>query len=230
MPCLVHQPILRQGVARRVVINRARECAAVAFLGLGYRGLLVLKRSAAQPLGDDLIGIARIDRAVPISMDDDQRNALRRQARADPRTVLHGRDRGEKILGRTKGHAGMNADGGVQIGIRRRHDGRHGAARRHARDVHAPRIDVVGTDHLARHVRDDRRLALISPLMGGNEPIPASSLIGRFRLRGIQHEKALLLGERIHARAEREIIGILQAAVQHHQKRQRLALVARRNE
>ena len=56
---------------------------------------------------------------------------------------------------------------------------------------------------------DDRRFALISPLIGRVEPIPASSLVCRFGLLGIQNDDALLRGDRIHSRAEREIIGIL---------------------
>ena len=112
----------------------------------------------------------------------------------------------------------MDSDSGIQVRISRRHDGGHGAARRHAGNIDAPRIDVMRPDHFARHSSDDRRLALIPALIGCVEPIPASSTVRRFGLLRIQDEDALLLADGIHARTEREIIGILQAAVQHHQQ------------
>ena len=40
------------------------------------------------------------------------------------------------------------------------------------------------------------------------------------RLRRVEHEEAFLLCERVHARAGREVVGVLRAAVQHHHQRQ----------
>ena len=55
----------------------------------------------------------------------------------------------------------------------------------------------------------------------GREPVPALVRIGARRLRRVQHEEAALLGQLVHARAGGEVVGVLRAAVQHDDERQR---------
>ena len=53
--------------------------------------------------------------------------------------------------------------------------------------------------------------------------------VGRLRLRGIGDEERQLLGKIVHPRAGGEIVGRLVAAMQHHDKRQGLAIIAARD-
>jgi hypothetical protein len=46
-------------------------------------------------------------------------------------------------------------------------------------------------------------------------------MIGRLRLIRIHDDEAMTLGHFVHARAGREVVGVLRAAVQHHDERQR---------
>ncbi len=142
--------------------------------------------------------------------------------------AFHGGERGRQIV-RTSGRkTRMHTGCSVELRICVNHNGRHGAARRHASDVDARRIDVVGRDDFTRDACDQRRLAALAMLIVGLEPVPALRRIGLPRLHRISNEASMPLGKRIHLRAPREIIRVLRATVQHHDQRKWVAGIPRR--
>jgi hypothetical protein len=88
---------------------------------------------------------------------------------------------------------------------------------------------VVAIHDFARHAGEDCGLTLLSALVAALEPVPAPRTIGGMRLLGIENETLPLLGERVHAGAVGKIIGCLRAPVQHHNERERLPCVTRRD-
>jgi hypothetical protein len=60
---------------------------------------------------------------------------------------------------------------------------------------------------LAGDARDQRGFAAIPLLVAGAEPVPALLLIGRRGVSRVGHQKAKLVGELVHARTAREILG-----------------------
>jgi hypothetical protein len=100
----------------------------------------------------------------------------------------------------------MDAEGSMELGMRRRHDGRRRAAGRQPRDVHTLWVDRVIPHDLAGDARDQGRLAAIPFLVAGTKPIPALRLIGSARLLGIDNEAIPLFGQEIHAGAGSEIV------------------------
>ena len=83
--------------------------------------------------------------------------------------------------------------------------------------------------HFQRHARKDRRLTLAPALVAALEPVPAPRAIGSMRLLGIENETLPLLGERVHARAVCKRVGRLGATVQHHNEREPLFRITRRD-
>ena len=83
---------------------------------------------------------------------------------------------------------------------------------------------------VARHAGEQRRLALAAALVAGEEPVPALVGVGARRLRRVENVQALLLGQRVHARAGGEVVRVLAAAVQHDHQRQGATVEARRLE
>ncbi len=77
--------------------------------------------------------------------------------------------------------------------------------------------------------RDDRRFALVAALVGEIEPVPAGGRVGARSLGRIGDAEAALLGEPVHARADREVVGPLGATVQHDDQRDPAALGAARD-
>ena len=120
----------------------------------------------------------------------------------------------------------MHADGGKQVGVQGADDDGHGATRRQAGDEHFAFIHRVVVDDLPRDAGDQRRFALVALLVDGIEPVPAARTVGTLRLRRIDDKTFLFFGQRIHLRAGGEIVGILRAAVQHHDQRHGLAVIA----
>src|SRR5207253_9736100 len=80
-----------------------------------------------------------------------------------------------------------------------------------------------------RHPGDDRGLASAALLVAVLEPVPAALGVRLRRLLGVEHETAWVTRGLVHARARREIVGALCAAVQHDDERERLPFGARRN-
>jgi len=124
----------------------------------------------------------------------------------------------------------MHADRGKQIRILARKDDRHRTAGGHAGYIDPFTIKSPGEQELANQTRDDRRLSLIPTLVAWLEPVPALRNVGGLRLRGIDDHARALLRQGVHARADREVIGRLRTAVQHHDQRQWLASVRAGNE
>ena len=110
----------------------------------------------------------------------------------------------------------MHANTGVEIGIDVAHDRRRRSACRKPRDIDALRIHAMPANDLLGDPRKERRLALPAALILRPEPIPALRDICAQSLLGIGDEEAMLLGEVVHPRSGREVVGGLGAAVQHH--------------
>ena len=172
-------------------------------------------------LRDDLFAVAGMHRGVLVAVEHDRRNdspGLPRAIRTAPgsdRAPAHGGKCRWQVAGSAAGKARMNADRGVEIGIGRSHYRRGGPAGRKPRHVNAPGIDRVVAHDLTGDARDQRGLAPAAPLVLRPEPVPALRGVGGSRLRRIDDEAALLLGERVHARAGGEVVGRLGTAVQH---------------
>ena len=113
----------------------------------------------------------------------------------------------------------MNSGRRIKLGIAECHDERHGASRRETGDIDAPGVDVIIGNHGLRDARDDRGFPFTATLVLEIEPVPADGRIGRRRLSRIGGDETVLFGKDVHARPQREIVGILGAAVQHHEQR-----------
>jgi hypothetical protein len=116
----------------------------------------------------------------------------------------------------------MDADGRVEVGVRRRHDRGHRPSRRQPRHVDPVGIVVIRGHHPARDAGDERGLSLIPPLVSGLEPVPALRGVGGGGLRGIDDEEPIRFRQEVHAGAGGEIVGVLRATVEHHDERQGL--------
>ena len=117
----------------------------------------------------------------------------------------------------------MDPDRGVEVGIGAAHDRGGSAAGGEPGDIDAARVDRVVAHDLARDPGDQGRLAAVALLVVRVEPVPALRGVGRAGLRRPGDQAAVLLGERVHARAGGEVVRRLGAAVQHHDQRQRRA-------
>ncbi len=120
----------------------------------------------------------------------------------------------------------MHADGRVKLGIRVAHDGGRRAAGREPGDIDALWIDRVVAHHLAGDPRDQRRLALVAPLVALAEPVPALLQVRRTGLPGIGDQAGGLFGRLVHAGARGEVVGRLGAAMQHDDQGNRLPTIA----
>ena len=105
------------------------------------------------------------------------------------------------------GKSRMHADGGIEVGIGRGHDGSHGASCRHPCHVDPLSIDVIRADDLPRDPGDEGRFALATMLVGRLEPVPTLRAIGRLRLLRIGDKKSVPFREHIHTRAGGKING-----------------------
>src|SRR5919112_6407357 len=133
--------------------------------------------------------------------------------------TLHGGKGGGEVLGGAGGETGVDADRGVQIGVSHSHNGGHRSAGRHPGHVYPAVGNVILVDDLARDAGDYGRLSLSTLLVRGLKPVPALLHVGILGLRGIGDKKGMLLGELVHARADREVVGVLGTAVKHDNQR-----------
>jgi hypothetical protein len=193
-----------------------------------------LLRSAAQGRRDDLLAIARVHGRVLVAVEDDGRHGQRGCARGTGQRLRVGPQAGQRrpgiatahrghrfgqAAGRARRQPGVDADGGEDIGVGGGHRRGHRTARRQAGDIDTIGIGALCAHHRLRHGGDAGRLAAVAPLVVVLEPVPAARGVGVGGLRRIEHEAAMLVGQRIHAGPGGEIVGILRAAVQHHHQR-----------
>jgi hypothetical protein len=133
--------------------------------------------------------------------------------------MLHGSERGRKVVGSTVREPGMDPDGGIEIRIAYCHDRGHRSASRQSYHVHPPSVEVVGADDLLRDTGNDGRFATIPMLVGLFEPIPTLGLVGMDCLCGINDKERFTLCEYIHTGAGGEIVWGLCTAMEHDDQR-----------
>ena len=129
------------------------------------------------------------------------------------RLAAHRGEGGEDVVGGAGGQAGMDADGGEEVGV--------GPARTAAMAPPAER-PAAKTRVGRRRTRGGRRgRPAMMParrrrgLVAGAEPVPAGEGLAR-RLLRVGDQAAARLGQHIHAGAGGEVVRVLLAAVQHH--------------
>ena len=230
----VHLPVFGPHAAVGAVMDGPGEALATG------RGALLHRRAderVTQRSGNHLIAIARMNRAVLVTVEHDGRNGRRRRRRhrlrAHPdwpaaRTrargpAAHHDQRLGHVGGRSDRQAGVNPRGGEHLRVGGGGDGGHCPARRQPGDVDAPGVDAVLRNHRLRQAGQQRRLAAAAPLMVGLEPVPAALRVRTVRLRRVQHEQALRRSAFVHAGTSGKVIRVLRATMQHHHQRQRLA-------
>jgi len=117
----------------------------------------------------------------------------------------------------------------VHIGIDGSEHRRCRTAGRKARYVHALAIDGVELRNLVRDAGDDRGFTAPATLIANIKPIPTFLWVRSRALFGIGDQTRCLIGENVHVRATREVVGRLRAAMQHDDERTHLTMVAERN-
>ena len=135
--------------------------------------------------------------------------------------LLHGEKRRRSVVRGTGRKPGMHARRREHIGIGRSDDGRCRTAGGQPGNVHARGVRRMIAQDRACDPGNQRRLTSAADLVGSSEPVPAFVGIRAYRLRGVGDEKPELLGQGVHARPRREIVGRLPAAVEHHDDRHR---------
>ena len=113
----------------------------------------------------------------------------------------------------------MGADRDIQLRVHCAKDLRHGCASGHAGNEHSPLVNAIGRRNLPCDAGDERRLSRIPNLTFGPEPVPTPRSVRIGVLGGIDHEEAVLVGQRIHLGAGREILRGLRSTMQHHDRR-----------
>src|ERR1700733_13486852 len=195
---------------------------------VGYPTAKYLRRRTLRFGGllDNSVAILWVHRGVAIAVENDGRH-LRSGLPGwfVTASLAHGDERGGKIAGGAAGEARMNADGGVQIGVRRSHDGGTRPAGRQTAGIDALRIDRIVPHDLPGDAGDKRGFALASLLVIHAEPVPAFRLIGCARLLRVDNEAVLLFRQEVHPCAGREIVGRLGAAMKHDDQGKRYFLI-----
>ncbi|KAF1858297.1 hypothetical protein Lal_00014798 [Lupinus albus] len=232
---LAARPRVRRAVDRPVFRDRAAGLVVPAGAVVGAAGALVAPfarlHQCAAVRRDELLqhrlAVARMDDGVRVAVEHDDRHALVHGLAA--RGVLHRVQSRDHVLAAARRESGVDADGGIQLGEFGAEDGRHRTARGQAGRIHARRVHAVFRHDVARHARQDRGLAAVARALGGVEPVPAARRVGAPLLFRIEHEAVVFVRQRVHARACREIGGVLRAPVQHHDQRARRLLARRRD-
>src|SRR3984957_12450422 len=177
----------RPGVAGTVNVPMLGGCPAArvgndgAGIGIpvGYPTAKYLRRRTLRFGGllDNSVAILWVHRGVAIAVENDGRH-LSLPGCFVTASLAHGDERGRKIAGGAAGEARMNADGGVQIGACRSHDGGTRPAGRQTAGINALRIDRIVPHDLPGDAGDKRGFALASLLVADAKPVPALRLIG----------------------------------------------------
>jgi hypothetical protein len=222
MPTVGHGPVFQQHLSRALPVHGAREISsALGSAPLGAAGDRA--GTGSLQLRQETTRVGRMHDLVPTSMENDGRRRARDLAAvgdAGARAATHGRQRAAQRRDVAASHPRVNADRDEDLGVGRRDDGGGGASGGDARDIDAGGIGPAGSNDMKRQRRDGGGLAAAPLLIARSMPVPASPEIGRGGLLRVEHQEPALIGEFVHARAEREIPGRLRAAVQHHDEGQ----------
>src|SRR5271156_1668056 len=171
----VNVPMLGDRPAARADNDRAGIGMAVAYSTAKYLRRRTLRFGG--PLHNS-VAVLRVHRGVAIAVENDGRH-LRSgfPGCLVTASLVHGDERRGKIAGGAAGEARMNADGGVQIGVRRSHDGGGRTAGRQTAGIDALRIDRIVPHDLPGDAGDKRGFALATLLVADAKPVPAFRLI-----------------------------------------------------
>ena len=175
---------------------------------------------------DELLGIDRSHDRVFVAVDDDQGNRPGHRW-CSPRS--HGGKSGPSVVRRPVADARVHAHRGIEVRVGRSHDRSHRAAGGQPGDVDAGRVDGQVAHDLSGDAGDDRRLARAGALVRRGEPVPVAAPVGRSRLLRIDDQEGVAFGQLVHARAGGEVDRVLCTAVEHHDKRDRVAAVSAGN-
>ena len=187
-----------------------------------------LQPLSAPGLIQDPFAVDGIDRPIGEPMNDDlaaEPIARGQGRRLGRRGSLHRGESGRDVDGRSVGQARVNADRGEHVGVGRRQNLGHRAARRQARGENALSPDAEFLRQRLREAGELGRFARPPVLMAPVEPVPAAGRVGAARLVRIGDDEAELVGEAVHLCPEGEIFRILGASMQHEHEREVAALV-----
>ena len=174
------------------------------------------------PLLQDLPRVAGHD-VVPV--------ALNREYRHDPCARAHGGERGARKSAaplrrraptagvRPIGAAGVDRDGGEQVGMGGAEHAGHGSAARHACDIDPGGVDRgrAPGQRVADHPRDRGRIAAAARRVGRGAPATAA-VGGRIR---VHDDEVVALGLLVQLGGGLHLLGGRAATVQHHDQRRR---------
>ena len=231
MSALVDSPAFGHGCPGGVLVAGAGVGMPAGNLpAAGHRGgrgaRPTVREARRQDVVDEARGVGRGHGRILVTMEDDQRQRLRRGPGRAWRALPHRRQRRGQVTGGGVGQPGVDADGGVQIGVDRGHHRGHRASGGKTGHVHPVGIYAVAVHDLGGDPGDQRRLAGVAPLMTGGKPVPVPARVRRAVLFGVGDQEGLTLGEVVHAGSGGEGGCILGAAVQHHDQGQGGAGVA----
>ena len=181
----------------------------------------VVRAACRQDAADEARGVGGGHGRILVTVEDDQRQRPRREPGRAQRALPHRCQRRGQVAGGGVGQSGVDADGGVQIGVDRGHHRGHRAPGGKPRHIHPFGIYVMALHDLGGDPGDERRLAGVAPLMTGGKPVPVPARVRRAGLLGVGDQEGLTLGEVIHGGGSGEGRRVLGAAVQHHDQRHR---------
>src|SRR3954447_3543157 len=222
-PLLQNRSPILVRLHRACITNSARRLS-------GRDGCAKIRRGLR--LGDDLIAVHRVDGGIAVSVKYNGRDGASNPARCSRkigRALPHSCESRRYVAGSATRQSRVDADGRIKVWVSSSHYCSCGTSSRQPGDTHAPRLDTEVAHNLAGDARKERGLSLIALLISGAEPVPALRDIRRLSLRRIGDQERTLLSQVVHAGAGSKVVGRLRAAVQHHDKGQRLFVIATRN-
>jgi len=185
-----------------------------------------------EPLLDEFVGVARIDRAVGASMPHRQfrpralvlrclAHEIAKFMRGARRRLHHPVERLPHVAGNSEWKTGNDRAARKHFRIGRQHHRRHGATGGQTGDIDAARIDLMLGDDPGDHLADGSRLALAARNIAGTEPVETGIGVVRRLLFGHQQGKPVSLRERRPSGAEIVPRRGLATAMQHNDQGRR---------
>ena len=216
----MHHPILQQHPTG--VVGIVRACVIAPADGAARRGPVQDWIGTRTPqLPQKTASVGGMDHIVLIAVKYNHgRRASGPAGAVGANTIAHGRNRRAQRRDIAARQTRMDAGRNIDVRVSRREDCRRRSPCRYARNVDTRRIGFARGQDLAGQACDQGRFAAAALLVARAMPVPAAPEIGDRRLLGIQHQKAQLVGKRVHAAANREVSRRLLAAMQHDNKRQ----------